>query len=73
MNLVHQTSEKIIISDENEKFPPAFYCTGGCGGALLSSEHRHSWENGECIGHETCSLVSISCFGSQVLASFLII
>jgi len=55
MNLVHQTSENIMMSDKNEKFPPAFYCTGGCGGAMLSYEHRHSWENGECIAHETCS------------------
>lgn len=55
MNLQHQTSGPLVVQDVTETIPPAYYCTGGCGGQQLSSENRLLWQNGECVSHETCA------------------
>lgn len=37
-----------------ESTPPAFYCTGGCGGQLLSTENRVYWSHGTCVEQDVC-------------------
>ena len=39
----------------DEKVPPAFYCTGGCGGNLLSQSNHEFWQFGTCIMQDTCA------------------
>jgi len=54
MNLKHQTSEAMQDVNMTIRVPPAFFCTGGCGG-MVSPDNHHIWENGECIQQDTCS------------------
>ncbi|XP_066916314.1 uncharacterized protein [Clytia hemisphaerica] len=54
MNLKHQTSEAMQDVNMTIRVPPAFFCTGGCGG-MVSPDNHHMWENGKCIQQDTCS------------------
>ena len=37
-----------------EYIPPAYYCSGGCGGNPLDLSDLTKWEHGKCIKQDVC-------------------